>query len=123
MIPDSNQQKDFYHLLTESTKDHGLETLIKYYEIDLSKMPQKALVNTLKPKTTITFEVFTKKTDILLDNSAIMTSSYYGGNEKMNTHLIIFFNSMLTYVNLSTGQIIFKKGKIFFHDFLRKIEF
>ena len=106
LIAHSHQHTHLYHLLTESTREHGLETLINYYEIDLSKLQSKSSLDSLKPKHVINFEVFTKETDIFLENSTIMTSS----NQNVNEHLILFFNSILTYVNLRTGMIIFKKG-------------
>jgi hypothetical protein len=115
LIVDSHHQPThFYHLLSESTREHGLETLINYYEIDLSKLTSKSSLDSLKPKHIINFEVFTKQTDILLENSTIMTSSNENDNEQPNAYLILFFNSILTYVNLRTGMIIFKKGKLCF---------
>ena len=110
LIAHSHKHTHLYHLLTESTREHGLETLINYYEIDLSTLQSKSSHDCLKPKHIINFEVFTKETDIFLENSTIMTSLNQNDNEQMNAHLILFFNSILTYVNLRTGMIIFKKG-------------
>jgi hypothetical protein len=113
--------KEVFHLLIESTKEHGLETSIKYFEINLNKMPRilssrQSLDETIKPKMTINFEVLTKQNDILLENSTIIFNSSTHDNEKArDANLIIFFNSMLTYVNLSSGKIVFRKGKKFIY--------
>ena len=109
--------KEVFHLLIESTKEHGLETCIKYFEINLNKMhkissARQLLDETIKPKKTINFEVLTKQNDILLENSTIIFNSSSNDNEKArDANLIIFFNSMLTFVNLSSGKIVFRKGK------------
>ena len=109
--------KEVFHLLTESTREHGLETLIKYFEININKMPRissskQMLDKSLMPKKTINFEVLTKQNDILLENSTIIINPTSNDSEKTrDAHLIIFFNSMLTFVSLSSGKIVFKKGK------------
>ena len=115
--------KEVFHLLVESTKEHGLETCIKYFEINLNKMhkissSRQLLDETIKPKKTINFEVLTKQNDILLENSTIIFNSSSNDNEKArDANLIIFFNSMLTFVNLSSGKIVFRKGKKFIYGY------
>ena len=56
----------------------------------------------MKPTRQINFEVFTKNSDSLLENSAVTSTPG-------KTHMVIFFNSILMYVDLKTSKIIFKK--------------
>ena len=86
-------RQDAYHLLVENTNPSGLQATINYYAVDLNKPL------TRNPTKIISFEVFTKSSDFLLENSAISTTN----------HLVLFFNSILIYVELSSGKIVFKK--------------
>ena len=99
LIKDQNK-KDFYHLLLEDSDNFGLKTTIRYYEVDLAILNS---IDDLKIRQEINLDVLTKNGDSLLNKS---TLTFKNNAECL---LIIFFNSVLSLVDLKMAKVIFTK--------------
>ena len=72
-------------------------TRLEYYELDIKNLE----ATNLKPSKQIQIEVLTKDTDHLLENATISSTN-------TDTYLVLFFDSILTYIDLRCKNIIFK---------------
>ena len=89
-------------MLIETSNQFGLNTILNYYEINLSNVKPVNSASNLKPSCSINCEVFTKSADSLLENATI-TSTF------TEAYLSVFFNSILSYYDLKSSKLILAK--------------